>query len=67
MIEGLEAAPLELESLAEKFSDLKSKLPIELTSGDEALDPVDPAALQAALPQVKELLLSRLLEEGRSR
>ena len=64
MIAGLEASPLELEGLAEEFNDLKGKLPIEITAGEEPLDPVDPATLRAALPQVKELLLSRLLEEG---
>ncbi len=64
MIAGLESAPLELESLAEEFSDLKSKLPPEITSGEDALDPTDPELLKAALSEVKETLLARLLEEG---
>jgi DNA repair exonuclease SbcCD nuclease subunit len=64
MIADLESAPLELESIAEEFSDLKSKLPPELTSGDDALDPTDPELLKASLSEVKEILLARLLEEG---
>jgi hypothetical protein len=64
MIADLESAPLELESLAEEFSDLKSKLPPELTSGDDALNPTDPELLKTALPEVKEILLARLLQEG---
>jgi DNA repair exonuclease SbcCD nuclease subunit len=64
MIVDLESAPLELESLAEEFSDLKSKLPPELTSGDDALNPTDPELLKTALLEVKEILLARLLQEG---
>jgi exonuclease SbcD len=64
LIAGLEDAPLELEAFAEEFADLRRKLPPELTEGDEPFDPTDLATLKSAIPQVKELLLSRLLEEG---
>ncbi|MBW2275303.1 MAG: hypothetical protein JRG96_18710 [Deltaproteobacteria bacterium] len=67
MIAGLEQAPVELESLCEEFSELKGKLPPEFTAGEEPLDPTDLTTLKSALPQVRELLLSRLLEEGDSR
>jgi hypothetical protein len=60
-------APIELESLAAEFAELKGKLPPEITSGEDSLDPTDVAALKSALPQVRELLLSRLLEEGEAR
>jgi len=66
-IARLESAPLELESLAAEFADLKSRLPVELTSGDDALDPTRPAVLEAALPDVVEILLGRLLGEGAPR
>jgi exonuclease SbcD len=67
MIAGLEEAPIELESLAAEFAELKGKLPPEITSGEDSLDPTDVAALKSALPQVRELLLSRLLDEGEAR
>jgi DNA repair exonuclease SbcCD nuclease subunit len=63
-IASLESAPLELESLAAEFADLKSKLPVELTSGEEAFDPTQPSVLEASLPDVLEILLGRLLQEG---
>lgn len=64
MIENLESVPLEIESLAKEFSDLKSKLPPELASGEDPLDPTNTEVLNATLPDVREILLARLLEEG---
>jgi DNA repair exonuclease SbcCD nuclease subunit len=63
-IAGLESAPLELEDLAAEFADLKSKLPVELLSGEDALDPTRPSVLEASLPDVVEILMGRLLDEG---
>jgi hypothetical protein len=67
LIAGLEDAPLELEAFAEEFAELRRKLPPELTEGEESFDPTDLATLKSAIPQVKELLLSRLLEGKGSR
>jgi exonuclease SbcD len=67
MVSRLEAAPIELADLTELFVDLKGKLPPELKQGDEPLDPTSLETLESAIPRVKELLLSRLLDEGESR
>ena len=51
-----------LAELAEGFADLRRKLPPELfEDGAEALDPTDPEALRGVLPEVRDLLLARLL------
>ena len=57
----LDDAPLELAKLGESLGDLKKKLPPILRSGEEAIDPTDVGQLRAKLPEVRELLLSRLL------
>ena len=64
LIQELETSPLPLEDLTAEFAELKTKLPVEIVSGDDALDPTDPQFLRAALPDVKELLLSRLLDRS---
>lgn len=51
----------ELTGLAEGFADLRRKLPAELFEDVEALDPSDPEQLRGVLPEVKDLLLARLL------
>lgn len=57
-----DADPLVLAQLAEVFGDLRRKLPPELLEeGAEALDPTDPEALRGLLPEVKDLLVARLL------
>lgn len=62
LVHELEASPPQLDDLAGELAELKSKLPLEIISGDDALDPTDLKLLQALLPDVKELLLSRLLD-----
>jgi exonuclease SbcD len=47
--------------LHEEFAELYRKLPPELKEGDDALRLDDPLWLKGRLPQVKPLLLSRLL------
>jgi len=61
LVHELETSPLPLDDFAGELAEFKSKLPAEITSGDDALDPTDPGVLKAFLPDVKELLLSRLL------
>ncbi len=62
-VRDLTADDAELAELAALFADLRGKLPAELFAhGDaEALDPADPGQLRALLPEVKDLLLARLL------
>jgi len=44
------------------FEDLRRKLPREATEGDDGLRLDDPAFFASILPEVRELLLSRLLD-----
>jgi DNA repair exonuclease SbcCD nuclease subunit len=60
-IRDLETDAGELAELAEGFADLRRKLPAELFEDGEALDPLDPEQLRGVLPEVKDLLLARLL------
>ncbi len=64
-IAGLEATDDELAALGGASADLaalKKKLPAALVSGDEPIDPMDPAYLQTALPAARDLVLARLLD-----
>ena len=61
-VASLEATDQELAVLGGAFADLKKKLPAALVSGDEPIDPVDPAYLRAALPAARDLVLARLLD-----
>lgn len=63
-ISNLDTAPLDLARLSDEFSDLKNKLPPEVFAGDEVLDLTSPEALKGALPDIKDILLNRLFEEG---
>jgi exonuclease SbcD len=63
-IRDLEVDPARLAALGADLADLRAKLPPPLFSGDDAWDPTDPAILRAALADVKEMLLDRLLREG---
>ncbi len=57
----LEANPEALAEAATKlFSTLEGKLPIELKTGFEPLRPTDPELLRALMPEVSNLLASRL-------
>lgn len=60
-VRDLTADDADLAELASLFADLRGKLPAELFADGEALDPADPERLRALLPEVKDLLLSRLL------
>jgi len=54
----------ELGGLAKELTDLKAKLPAELTDGPDGLDLDSPAAIRAAIEDVERLLLPRLLAGG---
>jgi DNA repair exonuclease SbcCD nuclease subunit len=60
-VRGLETDDGELSALTEGFAELKRKLPPELFADAEAFDPIDPARLRSLLPEVKDLLIARLL------
>ena len=60
-VRGLTAGDAELAELAALFGDLRAKLPAELFAEGDALDPADPERLRDLLPEVKDLLLARLL------
>ncbi len=64
LLHELEASPPPVEELAGELAELKRKLPPEITSGEDAFNPTDPQTLIALLPNVRELLLTRLLEPG---
>ena len=63
-IDGLEADDELLEKLGSSFDDLRKKLPPELLSGGDHLDPTDAACLREPFEGAKELLLARLLSAG---
>jgi DNA repair exonuclease SbcCD nuclease subunit len=65
-IAELRAEPEKLTPWLSEFDDLRSKLPVELLSGPQALRLDDPRALAEALPDVERLLLSRLMALGDS-
>lgn len=60
-VRDLTADDAELAELAALFGDLRAKLPAELFAEGDALDPTDPERLRDLLPEVKDLLLARLL------
>ncbi len=62
-IRDLELEPERLEDLAGEMADLGAKLPLELRSGSDAIDPAKPGYLRECLEDVKELLLERLLRQ----
>jgi exonuclease SbcD len=61
-LEALGRDPAELAALGAIFAELKRKLPREASEGDGALRLDDPEFFAALLPEVRELLLARLLE-----
>jgi exonuclease SbcD len=65
-IRDLELDTARLAQLAEEVKDLSAKLPVDLRSGSDALDPSRPEYLRECLEDVKALLLERLLREGRA-
>ncbi len=62
-LEADEGLPAEIGDL---FADLVGKIPGELRQGEEPLVVDDPATLRAALDDVKDLLVARLLGAGAS-
>lgn len=60
MIHDLEEGA-DLEALAAEVAQLDSKLPQELRDDEEPFRPTDPETLRALLPEVRDLLLDRLL------
>ncbi|MEX2482800.1 MAG: DNA repair exonuclease [Gammaproteobacteria bacterium] len=53
-----------LTRLGDELADLNGRLPLELRSGDEAIDLTDPDYIRDKLEDVKALLLERLLQQG---
>jgi hypothetical protein len=64
LIANLETSPVDLCDLTEEFTDLKNKLPAEISSGDDPFNLADPTLFIKTLPEVKDILLNRLSEEG---
>jgi DNA repair exonuclease SbcCD nuclease subunit len=56
-----------LGELLKEFRSLQQKLPLELRQGAEAMDLDDPSLLREILPEVDQILLSRLLEQDSKR
>lgn len=63
-IGDLELSADRLSLLSGEFADLTAKLPGELRSGLDAIDPSNPDYLRTCLEDVKALLLEQLLREG---
>jgi hypothetical protein len=65
-IRDMELDDSALAELAEEVSALGRKLPSEIRGGADPYDPADPDQLRAALEDIKELLVTRLLstEQG---
>ncbi len=66
-IHQLQSAEQSLETLVPELAILKSKLPVEIDSGDEAFLPSSPAELGALHAEVRELLIAKLLQHGGSK
>lgn len=62
-IRDLDADDDILVELGREFTDLQRKLPSEIRTGIESLDLESPDRLRAALTDVKQLLLARLLSQ----
>lgn len=62
-LDALARDPAALGELRAIFADLKRKLPSQAVEGDEGLKLDDPEFFAGLLPEVRELLLARLLEE----
>lgn len=60
-IHQLDADSERLSAMAKTFEDLRKKLPSDLLSSDDTLDPTDAACLKESIEEAKELLLARLL------
>jgi len=56
--------PEEMAALREALSDIRSALPSELLSGDDAVDPRSPDLLARLVGEARELLLARITREG---
>jgi DNA repair exonuclease SbcCD nuclease subunit len=60
----LESDPMELSGLAELLANFKSKLPLELRSGEDAIDLESPERIREILEEARQLLLPHLLAKG---
>lgn len=63
-ISELERDSDRLSKLAAEFTDLSSRLPLDLRAGADAFDPSRPELIREYLEDVKALLLERLLSQG---
>jgi hypothetical protein len=59
---SLEHDPAQLRALCDGFAELRRKLPAVIGDGDDAIALDDPAFIASLLPDVRDLLLSRLLD-----
>ena len=66
-VRDLEDDEQALARLGEDFSELRGKLPRELTTADDGFDPTAPEELRAALDDAQALLVDRLGVGGRTR
>jgi hypothetical protein len=60
----MESDPLELSELAELLLSLKSKLPLELRLGEDAIDLESPERMREILRDARQLLLPHLFSKG---
>jgi hypothetical protein len=60
----LESDPSELSGLAELLATVKSKLPLELRSGEDAMDLEAPERIREILADARQVLLPYLLAKG---
>jgi exonuclease SbcD len=64
LLSSLEDDTLDLSEFVDPFRDLRKKLPLESVTSEEGFDPTDPERLKELLPEVRDLLLSRLASTG---
>ena len=63
-IRNLETDDRLLSELADGFKDLSAKLPSDVRRSEDPFDPSDMAAIRKSIPDVRHMLLARLLSRG---
>lgn len=63
-IQEMRAGEAQVAEMMALFTELQAKLPQDLRAGEDALDLRQPATVQAAVEDAKEILISRLLGTG---
>jgi DNA repair exonuclease SbcCD nuclease subunit len=64
LMHNIESDPQQLSKLSEGLSNLKSRLPIELRQGEEAIDLESPEKLKGILADAMQILLPHLLAKS---